>query len=191
MAQNVMMEKRQRLFVAVDLPFAVRLLLAERQRDLPGMRWASPDSLHLTVRFIGEVPQSRVAPIKAGLRDVRAEAFSLRIKGFGFFDKRPQAVLWAGVEASDSLTELKRQVDAALERHAGIKAVEGFTPHITLGRARQADRGALRAFTAGEHAALAAVFAADSFTLFSSILAPGGAVHAVEERYPLDVPPGR
>lgn len=67
----------QRLFVAVTLPDTVRQLLIERQTELSDMRWTSPDNLHLTLRFIGEVPQAKVPAIKVGLRTVSGNAFSL------------------------------------------------------------------------------------------------------------------
>lgn len=179
-------KKTRRLFVAVECPDPVRQFLAERRTDLPGMRWTAPDNPHLTVRFIGEVSLLQAAAITSGLRDVRAEGFSLRLNGFGFFGRRPRAVLWAGVEASPALLELKGQVDGALAKHAGIKAPGGrFSPHITLGRAKQADREALRALMTEGGATLAAEFAVASFTLFSSVLNPAGAVYTAEERYPL------
>ncbi len=176
----------QRLFVAIELPETVRRSPTERQTGLPGMRWVSPDNLHLTIRFIGEVPLAQAASIKAALKTVRAESLSLQVKGLGFFDRRPQAVLWAGVEPSAERFELKRQIDTVLERHAGLKAVKGrFSPHITLGRMKQADRKVLQAFMVKNKTAGSTVFTAEAFTLFSSVLAPGGAVHTVEERYPL------
>jgi 2'-5' RNA ligase len=186
MTQAPVKEIMQRLFVAVTLPDSVRQLLIEQQTELSGMRWASPDNLHLTLRFIGEMPQAKVPVIKAGLRTVSGNAFSLQVKGLGYFDKRPQAVLWAGIEESAPLAALKKQVDYALALHAGLKVPDGrFSPHITLGRAKQADRAALKTFTAKYGDVATAAFRVESFTLFSSVLAPGGAVHTVEELYPL------
>jgi len=186
MTQAPVKEIMQRLFVAVTLPDSIRQLLIERQTELSGMRWASPDNLHLTLRFIGEVPLAKVLAIKAGLRTVSGDAFSLQVKGLGYFDKRPQAVLWAGIEESAPLAALKKQVDDALALHAGLKVPDGhFSPHITLGRAKQADRVALKTFTAKYGDVTTATFRVESFTLFSSVLAPGGAVHTVEELYPL------
>lgn len=183
MTQAPVKEIMQRLFVAVTLPDTVRQLLIERQTELSGMRWASPDNL-LTLRFIGEVPQARVSAIKAGLKMISGNVFTLQVKGLGYFDKRPQAVVWAGVEESVSLLALKKQVDDALALHAGLKAPDGrFSPHITLGRAKRADRAALKNFTAKYGDATTAAFKVESFTLFSSVLAPGGAVHTVEEQY--------
>lgn len=186
MTQDSVKEIMQRLFVAITLPDTVRQLLFERQTELSGMRWASPDNLHLTLRFIGEVAQAKVSAIRAGLRTVPGNAFPLQIKGLGYFDKRPQAVVWAGVEESTPLLALKKQVDDALALHAGLNVPDGrFSPHITLGRAKRADRTALKNFTANYSDATTAAFKVESFTLFSSMLAPGGAVHTVEERYPL------
>lgn len=188
MPHNDMNGTMQRLFVAVELPAAIRLFLAKRQRGLHGVRWSTPGNLHLTIRFIGEVSPERHAAVKAGLRTVRADAFSLQVNGLGFFDKSPQAVPWAGLAPSAGLLELKRQVDGALERYAGIlTGDEPFTPHITLGRMKRADKEALQSFTNKSDATLAAAFMAESFTLFRSVRTPGGAVHTAEERYPLAV----
>ena len=179
-------EKMQRLFVAVELPDAVREALTELQKGLSGMRWTAPNNLHLTLRFIGEVPLTQVGIIKTVLETVQVEEFSLDIHGLGFFDKRPQAVLWGGVAASEELALLKRQVDTALEKHAGLKADNNhFSPHITLGRAKQADRKILRDFVAQNGESVSATFPVRSFTLFSSVLAPGGAEHTIEARYNL------
>lgn len=176
----------QRLFVAVTFPDTVRQLLIERQTGLSGMRWASPDNLHLTLRFIGEVPQAKVSAIRARLRTVSGNSFSLQVKGLGYFDKRPQAIVWTGVGESAPLLGLKKQVDDALALHAGLTLPDGrFSPHITLGRAKRVDRAALKNFTAKYGDATTAVFKVESFTLFSSVPTPGGAVHTAEERYPL------
>jgi len=176
----------QRLFVAITLPDTVRQLLIERQTELSDIRWTSPDNLHLTLRFIGEVPQAKVSAIKASLRTVSGNVFTLQVKGLGYFDKRPQAVVWAGVGESAPLLTLKKQVNDALALHAGLTVPDGrFSPHITLGRAKRADRSALKNFTAKYGDAPTASFTVESFTLFSSVLAPGGAVHTVEEQYPL------
>ena len=80
---------------------------------------------------------------------------------------------------------LKKQVDDALALHAGLKAPDGrFSPHITLGRAKRTDRAALKNFTAKYGDATTAAFKVESFTLFSSVLTPGGAVHTAKEWYP-------
>lgn len=179
-------EKMQRLFVAVELPDAVREALTALQNGLSGIRWTAPENLHLTLRFIGEVPMAQVEKIQAALEDVQAKSFSLRLSKLGFFDRRPQAILWAGIEASQELLALKEQVDATLEARADLRLPQGrFSPHITLGRMKNADRKALREFTARQSLAAQVPFPINAFTLFSSVLAPEGAKHTVEARYRL------
>lgn len=177
-------EKKQRLFVAVTLSEAIRARLAVLQTGLPGMRWIHPAGLHLTVRFIGEVPLSQILQIQAALREVEAECFSLRMRGLGMFTGRSQAILWAGLEKSAGLLELKRQVDTALALYARLRPDSGtFSPHITLGRMNNPDRKALRNFVAQHTEQATADFSVNAFTLFSSVLAPGGAVHTPAEGY--------
>ena len=177
-------KEKKRLFVAVELPEYIRGALAARQQGLSGIRWAHGDTLHLTVRFIGEVFPVQAEAIKESLKTVRAASFTLQVSGLGFFDQRAQALVWAGLSESAELYALKSSVDAALERHAGLPCpAGGFSPHITLGRARQADRKALQIFTAAELAV--AAFRVDSFALFRSVLTPDRAVHTAEARYTL------
>ena len=120
------------------------------------------------------------------MKTVSGNAFSLQVKGLGYFDKRPQAVVWAGIAPSPELARLQQRVNGVLQLHAGIKKdASRFSPHITLGRIKQADRNALKAFMSKEGPATLTTCMAESFTLFSSVQAPGGAMHTVEERYAL------
>ena len=186
MAQTPGEKTMQRLFVAIELPDDVRRLLVGRQTGISGVRWVLPENLHLTVRFIGEAPQSQVPAIKMGLRHVSGHTFSLQVKGLGHFDKRLQTILWAGITPSPDLAALKRQVDDSLAFHADMRNDDSrFLPHITLGRTKQTDRTALKAFAPESGLTTGTVFTVESFTLFSSVLVPGGAMHSVEERYPL------
>ena len=69
-----------RLFTAVELPAAVKNLLLSLKTNIPGLRWTSPENLHLTLRFIGEVPAQNLPAIKEALRVVRPPAFPLRLR---------------------------------------------------------------------------------------------------------------
>lgn len=179
-------EKMQRLFVAVELPDDVRQTLTALQKGLSGIRWTAPGNLHLTVRFIGEVPMAQVEKIRVALEDAQAKSFSLRLRELGFFDRRPQAVLWAGIDESQELLALKEQIDATLAARADLRLPQGrFSPHITLGRMKNADRKALREFAVQPSIAAQTPFSVNAFTLFSSVLAPEGAKHTVEARYRL------
>ncbi|CAK7044066.1 MAG: RNA 2',3'-cyclic phosphodiesterase [Desulfovibrio sp.] len=150
------------------------------------MRWTAPENLHLTLRFIGEVSLIQAEKIRVALEDVQAKSFSLHLWELGFFDRRAQAILWAGLDESQDLLLLKSRVDTALAAHANLQIPQGrFSPHITLGRMKNADRKALREFTAQHSNALKSEFPVTGFTLFSSVLAPDGAKHTIEARYSL------
>ena len=178
--------KTQRLFVALELPENILARLDALKPEFPGIPWAPRKNLHLTLRFIGSVPEEDLPGIKAALRRVRAGRFILRAKGLGLFAQSRQTVLWAGLEPSPDLLALKLRVDAALEDGAGLVPAPGrFAPHITLSRIRKNRPAALRQFVSGHAETGLGEFCVTSFALFRSELTPGGAIHSLEEAYPL------
>lgn len=178
--------KTQRLFVALELPEDLLARLEALKPEFPGIPWTPRNNLHLTLRFIGNVPEEDIPGIRAALRTVRAGCFFLRVRGLGIFAQSRQTILWAGLEPSADLLVLKRRVDAALEGGPALAMVSGrFAPHITLSRMRKNRPETLRRFV-GDHAETdLGKFHVISFALFRSELAPGGAVHSLEEAYPL------
>ena len=130
-----------RLFVALDLPAPVTDEIAAICHGLNGMRWVSPDNLHLTLRFIGEVPPSVTLEVEEALAEIDAAAFSFALVGIGHFESagRPR-VVWLGVEADPGLAELRKKIDRRL-RAVGVKLDHhDFRPHVTLGRTRGVPR---------------------------------------------------
>lgn len=172
-----------RLFVAIELPKTVKASLKTLQEKPPCARWATPDNLHLTLRFIGEVTSDQAEGIRLQLRGVRFRPFPLRMHKAGYFFRKPQAVLWAGMEASDPLQALKNDIDEALRRAALAVAAERFVPHITVGRMKHAEKAELKAFAARHATWTAPAFTVTGFTLFNSVLNAKGATHNVVERY--------
>jgi 2'-5' RNA ligase len=129
-----------RLFVALDIPEAVRRSLAGLMMQLrpaaPGARWVRAESMHLTLKFIGHVPPEKLEPIREALSAVRLEApVEIRFSGVGFFpsERRPR-VLWAGMEATPNLAELASSLEARLEPLGIAKEQRDFKPHLTLAR---------------------------------------------------------
>jgi RNA 2',3'-cyclic 3'-phosphodiesterase len=129
-----------RLFVALDLPEAVRHALAELIANLKpksqGARWVQPENLHITLKFIGHVGNEKLSPIQSALSSIHtAQPIELRFRGIGFFpnERRPRA-FWCGVAGSPNLAELAADIDRALVP-LGIEAeTRPFTPHLTLAR---------------------------------------------------------
>ena len=97
-----------RLFIALDIDDAIRQRITRFvdgvQGFAPEARWAKPESLHVTLKFIGEEPESLVEPIKSALTAVAANAAEIHVQGHGFFPtaKSPR-VFWIGIHAGPQL----------------------------------------------------------------------------------------
>jgi len=175
-----------RLFVALDFPADVRQRLAGLGGGVPGARWTEADNLHLTLRFIGEVPGDQAAEIDEALAEVTAPAFDLVLDGVGVFGNgRHARVLWAGVERSEALSHLQSKVESALVR-CGLPAEERkFSPHITLARLKDAPKDRIGRFIEERGLFRAGPMRMDHFTLYRSHLGKGAAVYEALREYPL------
>jgi 2'-5' RNA ligase len=134
-----------RLFVAVDLPDAVKNQLERLRADIPGAVWVKRQALHLTLQFLGDgIPEERLPEIIGALQAVDTAPFDLTLKGVGRFppgDRKPPRVLWVGVTGAPPLNDLYRQVTGSLTRLGFAPDERGFSPHITLARLKQDDAG--------------------------------------------------
>jgi 2'-5' RNA ligase len=75
----------ERLFAAITLPEDLKTGLAGLHADFPGLKWSAPETMHLTLRFIGQTPAERVEAVRRSLRDDRRRAFRLTVAGLGLF----------------------------------------------------------------------------------------------------------
>ncbi len=179
-----------RSFISIELPEPVRSHLAELQRllrqsgNLP-VKWVRPESIHLTLKFLGNVASSRVPEL--------SEAISKAVDGFGpidlkigapgaFPNARSPRVVWVGLEGqTDELSRLQASVERALNPLGFPPEKRSFAPHLTLGRvrdqARPDERRRLGEAVAGLDAGAATGFRADSVNLMKSVLAIEGAIY--------------
>ncbi len=171
-----------RLFVALDIPDAVREALAKISRDLralcPTARWVRLEGVHVTLKFIGETPTEKAGQIRAALNGARASGpIELRFGGLGFFPnaRRPR-VLWAGVAAGAALSDLATSIETHLEPLGIPRETRQFSPHLTLARL-DAPRGldALRTAVERLGAPEFGSASAREFHLYQSVLKRGGA----------------
>ena len=178
-----------RLFVAIDLPEDIRdQVLSLRQDDLPPGRWPRRDALHLTLHFIGDVPEAVARAYGRILREVDAPAFELRIAGVGQFpiEARPR-VIWAGVENTPPLRDVYEAVAVALERERFQRERRRFHPHITLMRFKKPLRRGLASTWLRQHMDFfTEPFPVTKFALYESDLKPSGAVYRVRQVYNLE-----
>lgn len=175
-----------RLFVGIDLPPAIDDHLALVGGGIPRARWADRDTLHITVRFIGEVDGGTKRSIEDALAAVQLAPFTVSVAGVGCFPPRgAPRILWAGLDEAAPLHELHARVERALTR-AGLPP-EGrkYTPHVTLARLRDPPRA--KVVQVLQHLALlrTAPFRIDAFQLYSSVRSPRGSKYRIEHHYPL------
>jgi 2'-5' RNA ligase len=181
-----------RLFVALDIDDSVRGQIAHFLEGVrgfaPDARWVRPESLHVTLKFIGEKFEGEVERIKKALETIAADAFEMNLRGYGFFPgARAPQVFWAGIEAAQGLTPLAATVDEKMARLAIPKEEHAFSPHLTLARGagdsgspcwRRGDGPSSFQKLQEKLAALPApefgTMTAREFFLFQSQLSPGG-----------------
>jgi RNA 2',3'-cyclic 3'-phosphodiesterase len=130
-----------RTFVALDLDpeirERIRVFMTELRDNAPNVRWVSEDSLHVTLKFIGEKPDPDVKRIETALKSIRDPQFQLSFKGTGFFPTpRAARVFWIGIEAEEGLAQLAKSVEEHLIQVGIPKETRAFSPHLTLARAK-------------------------------------------------------
>jgi 2'-5' RNA ligase len=128
-----------RIFIALDIDEAIRHRIARFMDGMrgfaPDARWMRPESLHITLKFIGETAPENVDQIKEALKAAATNAIEMNIRGSGFFPgaKSPR-VFWLGIEAGPSLAALASTVDERVASLGIAKEDHPFSPHLTLAR---------------------------------------------------------
>ena len=144
-----------------------------------------PEGVHLTLKFLGDVPADRIGAIAdvAGRAAARHAPFALSLSGVGAFPSgRAPRVLWAGIAGDlDRLVALQASVDGCLAELGFARERRAFNPHLTLARLRDPASREERARALGVLKAAQprgeARFDVDGVALFQSTLGPGGAVY--------------
>ena len=186
-----------RAFIAIELSPKVLNQIGGLQeklkRDVPSglVRWVRPEGIHLTLKFLGDTPVEQVHAVAQAVHGAcdRHAPFALAVRGTGCFPNphRPR-VIWAGVhEPTGVLARLQRDVERMVQPLGFPPEGRPFHPHLTLGRVKGRDQGAIQ--TLGETVCRAALdggqMGVDAVHLIRSELLPGGAVYTRLSRAPL------
>lgn len=191
---------RMRLFVGIELAEDVRVAAA-RAADLlraaliragtdVSARWVDAGNLHITLWFIGEVPEDRAAEVGAALQSRFATpAFDVSVNGLGAFPRSgPPRVFWLGItRGADTIRQVYGEVRDRLVALGFEEEKRPYSPHLTIARVREIRRGS----PAPVREALAALSAmcgssrVDAVTLFRSRLSPKGSQYEPLLRVPL------
>jgi len=179
-----------RTFIAVDIPSHIQQLIRQRIEPLRKslgaalVRWVAPESIHLTLKFLGDVAPGSIQMLSQMLSAEadQVRAFDIQINGLGCFPspKRPR-VLLIGIQAPAELEALHRGIESACARLGYEAEQREFSPHLTIGRVRQdiPAAGQQKIRGALEASVIDALGTArvDSVHLYKSDLKPGGSVY--------------
>jgi 2'-5' RNA ligase len=193
-----------RLFIALDIDDAIRERIARFEEGVTGFapdaRWQKPESLHVTLKFVGEQPEPAVENIKQALSTIDASPIDIQFRGHGFFPTAKSArVFWVGIEAGPQLAALATVIDERMSSLGIPKEDRAFSPHLTLARGASRSASPRRTKTDGPNRVfkrlqekLAALptpefgtMTAREFFLYQSQLSPKGSKYTKQARFDL------
>ena len=184
-----------RAFIGIDIDEAVRqkLVAAQEQLQATGaqLKLVEPPNIHVTMKFLGEVPEDRVGAIAEALGRAAAgtKQFDIRVKGIGVFPNlRYIRVVWAGVaEGRDEVIGLQQGIDRELGP-LGFRSERDFVSHLTIARVKTAkQKERLAALNNAMTDAEFGVTRAQAVELKQSTLTPKGPIYSTLARIELEV----
>jgi 2'-5' RNA ligase len=185
--------EQARAFIAVELPEGMRHALACLQEKLKRAcgycpaRWVAPESIHLTLNFLGDVPVAKLDDIKSAIAQVAsgAGAFELTLGGLGAFPnlERPH-VIWVGLGGNvERLAGIQRNLKQRLSELGFSPENQPFSPHLTLARVRDeasaSDKKRLSQAIASTACETHCDIPVRAISLIKSQLTPSGPVYTV------------
>ena len=138
-----MAQDRVRSFIAVDLDEpAIRQAIVTAQMGLgetrAQLKLVDPEIMHLTLRFLGEIPQATVESVKEAMDSVRFPPFDVEFSGLGAFPNLNRInVVWVGIKhGHEQLNEIFHQLEPRLRQMGLPPDNKGFSPHLTIARVK-------------------------------------------------------
>src|SRR5215470_1825828 len=130
-----------RIFIALDIDDGIRESIRTFMEGVrgfaPDVGWVRTESLHVTLKFVGEKPPETLEAIKMGLRSIQAVPFEIAFRGYGFFPSPKAArVFWIGIQSEPQLSDLATDIDRAAHALGIPREEHAFNPHLTLARRR-------------------------------------------------------
>lgn len=174
-----------RTFIAVELDKPVKESLSRIESELKetgaDVKWVSPENIHLTLKFLGEVKEEKIPEIIQALKGIARSVNSFRaeINTIGAFpNAKSPRVIWAGIEqGKENLSQLAGIAEDTLERLGFPKEERKFSAHITIGRVRSPKNRAALSQTMQQLKFDALSQAVKSIALLKSTLTPKGPIY--------------
>ena len=173
-----------RAFIALDLPAGVKTALAKVQQELKifklKAKWVDFGGLHITLKFLGNIPPNRVIEISALIDEVgrRHPAFNITLDQIGAFPKIDYPrVIWVGVtQGREKIAAIAQNLESILEKIGLAREKRAFHAHVTLGRLKSPQaRTGLKEGVVKLQDSINLSLPVDKITLFKSTLSPAGA----------------
>ena len=179
-----------RLFIAVEIPQPIRddlgRLQSSLQERIPDVRWSKPEGIHLTLRFLGETSEERLAALRDHLAPgAPFSSFRCVPERLGLFSSRGRPrVLFVALGGTEPLKTVAGWIEEQCDRAGFARESRPFSPHLTLGRFGESARRVPPLPELPAELARASI-PVEGFVLFHSILAPQGARHEPLAEFPL------
>ena len=178
-----------RAFVAIDLApdlkITMEALIRNIKKDAKGIKWTNSAEMHLTLKFLGDIPPEKAGDVIGLLRTIaeKNNIFPLQLKGTGTFPpgrKRGVRVIWAGITETLELISLHEELEEGFEKIGFPREDRPFHPHLTLGRVKSTDGiepllDKLDKYRETDFGGMMV----DRIRFFESVLKPDGAHHSV------------
>ncbi|GMV38259.1 MAG: RNA 2',3'-cyclic phosphodiesterase [Fimbriimonadales bacterium] len=182
-----------RVFLALEMDRGPRERLAQRVRELQSrisggrIAWVGADNLHITLRFLGELREERVAEVRQAVENIPYGVCPFEPTHWGAFPdaKRPR-VLWAGCAPvqEQQIAGLAEMVESRLHSIGIQREPKPFRAHVTVGRVKEPVHGVAEAFEASPLRSIG-LSSGESFVLMESQLGPGGSRYTALARFAL------
>ena len=179
-----------RSFIAIELPDGLKKELTEleaalKKRSPSVVKWVDPNSIHITLKFLGDVPEEKIDEILTALTESASGVipFKLEVKNAGAFpDLNRAQVIWVGVTGElVKLTKLQQQIESNMKLLDFLPEKRAFSPHLTLGRVRDfaipEERQKIGKLLAGTAFASNCPVEVEHVCLMKSQLTPAGAIY--------------
>ncbi|OGB67575.1 MAG: 2'-5' RNA ligase [Caldithrix sp. RBG_13_44_9] len=186
-----------RTFIAIPLPPSVtgelKKLLAQMKSFSKGIKWVNPESIHLTLKFLGNLSAGELSKVFTGMQNIFQDppsGFRLTAAELGAFPslKKPR-VFWVGVSGSgmETLIQLQKLIEDEMYRQGFPREERKFSPHLTLSRIKFADRltELTQAFSSYNFPAVE--FMVSEILIMRSELRPEGAVYSIQQKFALSL----
>lgn len=175
-----------RLFTAVAVPEEIGEALIRRQHGLEGARWRPLETLHITLRFFGDVREDMADDLDSELAGVGGAPFTVELAGAGSFGEGDRInAVWAGVADNPALTQLAARCESAARRARVKPESRVYKPHVTLAYLRRPNPAAVAAWVQSHNLLKSPPFAVDRFGLYSSHRTSEGSRYRLERDYRL------